>query len=320
MRLLVPIIAILVGIAFALAIASNGPDSPPIPEEVPEAQAAADPRVADQAAADPVASADPSTSPQADPSNPAETTAADTATPAVASADGESPDVAASPDRSDASAAAASGALRAKQADTPIAPALGSDDPDSPFKLRVAFTSYGAGIRQITLADYAQFVDPAIDDAPRLPYTLINVEHGLPDGIAPAFYPYAARAVTINGQTVSLADVRWIADDITRFDDQRAAVTYRLPIVDEQGDPVAEVVRTWSLAAGSYDLELDQRVINQTDRPMNLSFAQYGQGDVLTDLGAYLGDRRMFITGHFRDESPSKFASTSKTASSPAAS
>ena len=51
-----------------------------------------------------------------------------------------------------------------------------------------------------------------------------------------------------------------------------------------------------------------QRVINQTDQPLSITFAQYGQGDVLTDLGAYLGDRRMFITGHFRDETPAKFS------------
>lgn len=295
MKLLVPIIAILIGVVFALAVANSGNDAPAIPEDGAVAELAAETgdSAGAQAPAETEAAGDPTT---------ADVEASETDTPAEGAAD--------------TSEVAPLAGLRAVPTDNPLAPALGGDQPDSDFKLRVEFTSYGAGIKKITLSDYAQFVDPPAEGEDRPPYSLIDVNHGLADGAAPAFYPYAAQTVTINGQTVSLSNVRWTADAIvpapgsvnTADGSANEAVTYRLPIVDENDQPVAEIVRTWTVTAGSYDLSLKQRVVNQTDAPLDVTFKQYGQGDVLTDLGAYLGDRRMFITGHFRDENPSKYS------------
>lgn len=280
MRLLVPIVAILIGIAFAFAIATgrSGTDAPPIP---------ADDEVAAQVAS-------------------AEGTPESPEGPATASDNGANSPAESSVEAEPAAPAAAINGLRAVPTETPLAPALGGDQPDSPFKFRVEFTSYGAGIKQITLADYAQFVDPPEEDHPKLPYRLLDVNQGVAEGSAPAFYPYAAQAVTINGQTLRLDGVQWAADDVVRTD-AGDSVTYRLPLVDGDDQPVAEIVRTWTVAAESYDLALDQQIINRTEAPLEVSFQQYAQGDVLTDLGAYLGDRRMFITGHFRDETPAKF-------------
>ncbi|MEM7626517.1 MAG: YidC/Oxa1 family insertase periplasmic-domain containing protein [Planctomycetota bacterium] len=309
MKLLVPIIAILIGIVFALAVANSGNNAPPIPEDDAVAPAAAE-------AGDSAADAAPAASDQGD-----------QAGTAVASTDHavETTTDAAPPTAPQATPFTG---LRAVPTDDPLAPALGGDQPDSEFKLRVEFTSYGAGLKKITLADYAQFVDPPAEGEDRPPYTLIDVNHGLAEGASPAFYPYAAQTVTINGQTVNLWNMQWTLDpgnhpepydgetdaalitynpNITYADDSQA-VTYRLPIIDENGQPVAEIVRTWTVTAGSYDLSLDQRVVNKTDTPLDVTFKQYGQGDVLTDLGAYLGDRRMFITGHFRDENPPKYS------------
>jgi len=52
---------------------------------------------------------------------------------------------------------------------------------------------------------------------------------------------------------------------------------------------------------------VSQQIRNLTDAPLNIALAQYAQGDVLLEPGNYLGDRRMFVTGHFRPEKPAKF-------------
>lgn len=288
MKLLVPIVAILIGVAFAFAIATgrSGTDAPPIPADT-QVAAAAEAGVAPESPGDANVQGD-----------------LPDASAAVASDTDRQATAAASPP-----AAAATGSidgLRVVPTTQPLAPSLGGDQPESSFKFRVEFTSYGAGIKQITLADYAQFVDPPEEGEAKLPYRLLDVNQGVAEGSAPAFYPYAAQAVTINGQTLRLDGVQWEADAVIRTE-ASDTVTYRMPLVDGNDQPVAEIVRTWTVAADSYDLSLSQQIINRTDAPLEVSFQQYAQGDVLTDLGAYLGDRRMFITGHFRDETPAKF-------------
>ncbi|MEM1027361.1 MAG: YidC/Oxa1 family insertase periplasmic-domain containing protein [Planctomycetota bacterium] len=297
MRLLVPIVAILIGIAFAMAIATgrSGDSAPPIPT---------DEEVAAQTAPD--APKDSSTPAATDTAGAVQENAADSEQSdgsAAASSDTPQDNSAPAP----APAAEPLTGLRAVPTDQPLAPALGGDQPDSPFKLRVEFTSYGAGIKKITLADYAQFVDPPADGGDKPPYHLLDVNQGVAEGSAPAFYPYAARSVTINGQTVSLDGVQWTQKNLAESQESES-VTYSLSIVDQDDQLVAEILRTWTVLAGSYDLQLKQSIVNHTDSPLEVSFQQFGQGDVLVDLGAYLGDRRMFITGHFRDEIPSKYA------------
>ncbi|MBB6428224.1 YidC/Oxa1 family insertase periplasmic-domain containing protein [Algisphaera agarilytica] len=278
MRLLVPIVAILIGLAFAFAIATgrSGTDAPPIPadDETTEQVASAEdaPEAADQ--------------PEADP--------------------GDQPEQAAPTEGATPDPAVELAGLKAVPTDSPQAPALGATSDESPFKFRIEFTSYGAGLKKITLTDYDQFVDPPKEGEAKPAYHLMDVNQGVAEGAAPAFYPYAAQAVTINGQSVRLDGVQWAADDVVRGDASHS-VTYRLPVVGADDQLVAEVVRTWTASADSYDLSLKQQILNHTDAPLEVSFQQYAQGDVLTDLGAYLGDRRMFITGHFRDEKPPKF-------------
>lgn len=300
MKALVPILAIIIGIAVALAFATSGKDAPPIPEDAPPAETAAE-----------TPSAESASTPEGADEASVPAVAGDAAAEAPASASGtaltnDTTDVAtASAAQNDAAVEPVNG-LRAVATDQPLAPSLGSDTDGGRFKMRVVFTAYGAAVTQITLADYAQFVDPPTESQVSPAYRLIDVNHGVADGEGPAFYPFAARTVTINGTTLGLESQRWSADSVSRHDASES-VTYRLPIVDENDQPVAEIVRTWTLAADSYDLSLKQRIINRTDAPLQISFDQYAQGDVLTDLGSYLGDRRMFITGHFRDQNPPKF-------------
>jgi YidC/Oxa1 family membrane protein insertase len=295
MRILVPLIAIVIGVVFALAVARNGADAPPIPEDDPAGQTESVEAVASgesEEASEADTAAAPDTEPPASANDEAEPSTADT-----------SPGT--KPGTTSGGETSALTGLRAVPATSAEARAVGSDTAGDPYQIRVAFTKFGAGVRRITLADYAQFVDDPPEGQKKPPYRLVDVEHGIAEGTAPAFYPFAARSITLNGQTVSLFNVAWTPGEL-KSSDAGESVTYRLLIVDGDDRPVAEIVRTWSVAPGSYELELDQRILNRTDAPLDVTFSQFGQGDVLTDLGAYLGDRRMFITGHFRDETPPK--------------
>jgi len=299
MKILIPVLAVVVGVIFAVAVGLSGrPDpqesaAPATPVEVAESLAAelaepdADARVKRDPATD--VSGGPATSP--------------VITDPGAAADAKPSPAANAPDPDDAPAI---DGLRAVSADAAIAPVLGSDDPDSPFKVQVEFSAWGAGVQRIAMADYKRFVshDPnAPEDAP---YELVNVGVDLPEGESPAFYPFAARQLYLNGTWVPIDNARWTAD-AAKTAGAVQSVTYRLTVVDADDAPVAEIVRTWSLAEDSYDIQLSQQIVNRTDAPLQVALAQYAQGDVLLEPGNYLGDRRMFITGHFRPEKPAKF-------------
>jgi YidC/Oxa1 family membrane protein insertase len=170
---------------------------------------------------------------------------------------------------------------------------IGYDDPRSPFKLRVELTQWGAGIQSISLNDYLKVVDEPND------HYIVHDELTLPGKEQPEWYAYAVKAVTVNGTRVSLesAPPVWSAGDVTT-NDQTSSVTYTATIADGDGQPVLKIVRRYTAKADSYDLTLDQQLINLSDEPLNVRWEQNLQGDVVNDSG-YLGDRRKFVSGYF---------------------
>lgn len=278
MKILIPVLALVVGIVFAVAVGQSGRPDADASNPAPAAVANASTRDTDAAPAD---------AKPADAQGDAPATATDTTPPA-------------------ASAVTAFDGLRAVSADATLAPVLGSVNPDSPFNVQVEFSAWGAGVQRIAMADYKRFVSHDPNAPENAPYELVNVGVDLPEGESPAFYPFAARQLYLNGTWVPVDTARWSASPaVTRGGVQ--SVTYRLPVVDADGAPVAEIIRTWSLAQDSYDVQLSQQIFNQTDKPLQVALSQYAQGDVLLEPGNYLGDRRMFVTGHFRPEKPAKF-------------
>src|SRR5690606_34656462 len=81
--------------------------------------------------------------------------------------------------------------------------------------------------------------------------------------------------------------------------DNGSSVEYRVTIADADDQPVAEIVRRYSLAPGSYDLRLEQRVINRTAAPLRVVWEQNAQADLPADDASYMGDRRLVATGYF---------------------
>lgn len=277
MRTAITILAIVVGLAFAAAVffSSQPPrEAPPTAVEQEDARQAAEaPREEAPAPAARDAS-DQAMSAEVD------------APPAAQEADSAAPATAASPPLE---------GLHVVQTDDPAAPRpwqyLGSADPDSPYKLRARLNDWGAAVAQITLSDYRQAVTS--DDR----YVVLEpIKAG-----RYTLYPYAARAVSVDGQTIDLQRAAWTPVEATQTQ-ARAAVEYQLFIADASEQPVLELRRRYELVPGTYDITLRQRAINRSGQPLTVVWQQNIQGDMPYDKKSYLGDVRQFVTGYFNLE------------------
>lgn len=173
---------------------------------------------------------------------------------------------------------------------------IGSEDPSEGFRMKVELTSWGAGIRRITLADYDQRVQHA--GAERIAHVMTEKVGEKPGAPQTGIPPYAAQWLRIEDQVVNLYNqAQWAVEEPQRTGDAHA-ITLRAPVLDETGRPVAEVVRTFVLTRGSYDLQIHQEVRNLLDRPLRLAFQQYIQGELPEDEARYIPDR-LIATGYF---------------------
>lgn len=279
MRILVPILALIIGLAVALSFALRNPAPPPtVPVPSTTQQATTDDESAPPDA--------PTTTTQAiDDASTDDDTDAAIAPP---------PDVDAAEVAIDVQPIAGLHALAPAADAESRHVSIGSDDPsdDNPYTMKVDLVRFGAGYQQITLAKYSARVDaddryviaPALDD---------------PDSDQPWRYPLAAHYITINGSSpVLLAVAPW-----TLTDSGPGAAQYELTIADDADTPVLRIVRRFELDPGSYDLKLSQRFENLTDKPLRVTMRQWLQGDIDLPLGDYLGERqRQIVTGYVRPE------------------
>lgn len=160
---------------------------------------------------------------------------------------------------------------------------LGSDAKKGPYRLKIDLTYWGAGVKQITLADYAK------EARGKDRYVLADI---LTAGGA-VRYPFGARRITINGDAVDLYVAPW---SLVRADP--GAAVYRLVIVGPDGEPTLEITRTYTLAQSSYDLAMRQEFRNLTDQPLRVVWEQNAQGDPTPD-DIFHGDDRSYAAGYF---------------------
>ncbi|MEM8781623.1 MAG: YidC/Oxa1 family insertase periplasmic-domain containing protein [Planctomycetota bacterium] len=282
MRILIPLLAVVLGGLVFLSIATREPAVQNNTAEAPTAEVDS----ASQSAA-------PSPSTATDQPNPTP--------PAPSEADAEAepaPETArAAPPQPQTQSPEPQTALQLAAAETPGAAdaTIGSLAPDGDYRMQAEFTRFGAGLKRVRLTDYAETIG-----APDR-YTLLDA------GPTPSFYTLAARAITIDGQTLSLNDKLWQLQASFEHDAGYTA-TYRLELLDtaNAGEKIGEVRRVWFLPKDSYELQLRQTFTNTTGRPVSVAFRQYGVGDLLQDRGAYIGDQRKLVTGYFRPETPAK--------------
>ncbi|MFM2164732.1 MAG: inner membrane protein OxaA, partial [Planctomycetota bacterium] len=171
---------------------------------------------------------------------------------------------------------------------------IGSLDP-SVAPWRIDFAPTGAGIAQITFADFWNTVEAsraakkAGASAGSLPPDSdrrVLVAQGSLQGYAVPVL--AARLVTIDGATVSLFGRVW-ADDPAR------PGVFATEIADESGKAVLRIERTFARGAADaspYLLTLDHTITNLDGAPHSVQFVQYGPGDLPRDTSSMLEVRR----------------------------
>jgi len=180
--------------------------------------------------------------------------------------------------------AAALGPLHARpwgQEDPQFSP-LGSSDPESGYRVRLEFTPRGAGVEAITLADYFQTI------AGRTHYAIQRrAVAPVGGGQAYTIASLAARAVILQGQEIDL-----FSRQVGPIWRETAPGAFEAEIVTDEGETVARIEKAYRLRPGSYDITIEQRLVNLTERPLETRWVQYGPVDLPFESTGYGGDRR----------------------------
>lgn len=189
--------------------------------------------------------------------------------------------------------------LRATESPASEPVVLGSLDPKSMYLLQVELTHFGAAVYKVTLSG---FRESALGDMPLVIQKVIKSHDPDPASgqLRPVQrYPFALRAVTINGTRVALESVTWrhvAAGDATGG--QSGA--YEIDIVrEEDGGAVCTLRRTYTLLQQRFDLRVDHEVINHTDMPLQVTLDTSVHTDMPQRSTTYMGDRRELAVGYF---------------------
>lgn len=251
MRILVPIIALIIGTFFVLGML-NKPD-------MPKTDPASDLQQ--------VQTADPSTD-QAKPSTDSLVEQVKTTVKAISDPPAVVTDLP---------------VMHVVAADQAVVSTLGSLDTESDAKLQVEISGWGAGLYHVQLTDYRKDLNGEEH------YTIQKV---IEDNSKPGayYFPFAARQITVNGQTLKLSDKRWNLDPTTPG-------KYSVDLADEVGDVLVTLIRHYSI--DGYQIACAQQIINHTHSQLNVVWDQYGITDATPDKASYMGDRRMMVTGYY---------------------
>lgn len=184
---------------------------------------------------------------------------------------------------------------------------LGSLDP-AHARFRIRFHPRGAGVRDIVFAEFWKTAADRIAfeaheravsagrAAPALPpdserYVLQTIQQF---GSTPVPM-LAAIEVSIDGQKLLLLDDVWA---------ERSPGVFETEILDvEHGAPMARIERRYEIAGAidgfgaGYDLRLNHRFENLTDRPLTVRWSQCGPGDLAAEPAMFM-DMRRFQFGY----------------------
>jgi len=189
---------------------------------------------------------------------------------------------------------------------------IGSASPDrskNPYAMRVEFTPYGAGVRQIVSSRFSK--DVAHDESDFEPFLLQDKlfwkEVRLADGSKAQTYryPLAAQSIIINGSDVPLYAGQWTLSPESDASHAiyEATIMAAKPGEDAEDRPILSIRRTWRLEPNDsegyerFDLRLEQRFENLSDQPLRIRFRQYGPFDMPYNAG-FVGDQRRVIIGY----------------------
>ncbi|MEM9296637.1 MAG: membrane protein insertase YidC, partial [Planctomycetota bacterium] len=185
---------------------------------------------------------------------------------------------------------------------------IGAADPTSEYKLELTLDPKGAGLARVAMADYNKDVKT---DQPLVLFDGLDVDgpplENQPDTFnAPTLAMFTGRGLTLDGQAAAwpaaapdaTPDTYAAAQPWRLVDHGPGHATFALDVA-QNGAPLARLERTYRLTPGSYDLGLEQRLVNLTTRPLKAKWAQFGNADLVSEAAAYLGDRRQVVLGYF---------------------
>ena len=185
---------------------------------------------------------------------------------------------------------------------------IGDLDPASGYELLVDIDPAGVGIARAVFVNHyntaqqAQDVRAGTPPDPEWHYEVSSQRFGS-DGVT-----------SINLYMIH-ADAIFVQDPATRlsgyFDLTSARVwektgegAYRAAILDAQGNQAVIVERTYTLEPGSYDIGVDQRVVNLTGLPLETVWYQYGPSDLPPETSGYRIESRRVRVAHTLGNNP----------------
>ncbi|MEO0512224.1 MAG: membrane protein insertase YidC [Planctomycetota bacterium] len=185
----------------------------------------------------------------------------------------------------------------------PLTP-IGSLDAAGPYSAQITFTPIGAGIATYRLAGEFQTVDDRTDarlgeDVPDAAHVEVQslAALSLASGGTAQTPPFAALWLEVDGPK-NRVFLTTAADGIASVWEEEEPGSFRAVIEDENGDEVLVVRRRFILDEGSYDVRVEQSVVNLTDTPRRVRLVQFGPIDLPPDRLTYGGDKRRFRIGY----------------------
>jgi len=184
----------------------------------------------------------------------------------------------------------AAGVLRFREQPPEALLPLGNLEAESnTARLRLDFSPCGAGVSQVTLADYYRSRRRAAEER----YTLF-------DGAWERRPVLGLRRVYVNGQRVDAYDESAALAPATFR--QTGPGAFEAVVVDEQDRPVLTIWRRYELGPKEGQVTLRQGVRNETSEPLEVIVEQWGPGD-LPYLREGYGDYRRVRFGYLDERS-----------------
>lgn len=171
-----------------------------------------------------------------------------------------------------------------EQPEETLLPLGGLDEAANLSRLKLEFSPYGAGLSQVTLADYYHNRIHNPDDR----YTLM-------DGLWDRRPVLGLRRVYIDDKRIDPYDEMAPTQPPTFR--QIAPGSFEAVIVDNDDRPVLTITRQYELGDVEGEITLHQQVRNETDKPLRVQVEQWGPGDLPYSHDGY-GDFRRVRFGY----------------------
>lgn len=167
--------------------------------------------------------------------------------------------------------------------------------------LTASFSNVGAGLRQLALTDHFETIHQ-----PRVP-VIVQAEQQVPqygpdgrvlktaDGrdLVSVAAPLAALGIEVNGKFINLS-----VDAAGSLWKRTGPTTFIAEIADAAGRPALHVTREYTIAKGSRQLLLSQKIDNLSGQVVNIRWYQMGPIDLPKDAATYIGEKRRLRFGY----------------------